>query len=120
MVETVYKPSRRRNGERVVSRIYRGKYRLDPRSEIKDVPLHTSEKQVAQQRLRKIVQDEQRERDGIVSPKQHREAAGKSLGQHVEAFIADRHTLAEMRKSRARVEEEAACSNRGMRMAHGR
>ena len=43
MIKEVYKPSRRKEGKRVVGRMYRGKYRLDPRDKIKDVALHTDD-----------------------------------------------------------------------------
>lgn len=49
MISNVYRPSRRKNGRRIVGRMYRGKYRLDPREKLKDVPLHTNDKQVAEQ-----------------------------------------------------------------------
>ena len=115
MIETIYKPSRQKNGGRVIGRMYRGKYRLDPNAVIKDVPLHTNDKQVAQQRLRKIVQDEQRELEGIVSPKRQREAAHRSLLEHLESFIADRHALGrdqkyvrELKKKLERLFQECA------------
>ena len=41
MIATVYKPGRRKNGQRIVGRMYRGRYRLDPRERVKDVSLHT-------------------------------------------------------------------------------
>jgi len=74
MFATVYRHSRVKDGRRVVARMYRGKYRLDPREKIKDVPLHTNDKQFAQQKLRKILEDEQNERAGFIRPKKQREA----------------------------------------------
>src|SRR5438128_727874 len=62
MIEEVYRPSRKKNGKRVVSRVYRGKFRIHPRDKIKYVALYSTDKQVAQQRLHQIVLDEQRER----------------------------------------------------------
>jgi integrase len=93
MIATVYKPSRRKNGKRIVGRMYRGKYRLDPRDKLKDVALHTNDKQIAEQRLRKIIQEEQRERDGIIAPKHQREAAQRCLAKHVEEYISDRRSV---------------------------
>ena len=69
MIATVYRPSRVKDGRRVVDRMYRGKYRLDPRDKMKDVPLHTNDKQVAQQNLRKILEEEQNEGAGFIRPK---------------------------------------------------
>jgi plasmid stabilization system protein ParE len=93
MISTVYKPSRRKDGERVVSRMYRGRYRLDPREKVTDVPLHTNDKQVAEQKLRKIVQEEQRERDGISPQREQRHAALGSLRVHITDYVADRRAV---------------------------
>src|ERR1043166_3820306 len=93
MIATVYKPTRVKNGRRVVARMYRGKYRLDPREKIKDVPLHTNDKQVAQQRLREILEEEQNERAGFIRPKREREAMGRPLLKHIETFIAERYKI---------------------------
>jgi integrase len=93
MIETVYKPKRRKNGKLIAGRMYRGRYRLDPRDKIRDVALRTTEKQVAEQKLRKIVQDEQREREGLIAPHYQREAATTALLIHIKNFIADRRSV---------------------------
>ena len=93
MIATVYKPSRLKNGRRVVARMYRGKYRLDPREKLKDVALHTNDKQVAEQKLRKILQEEQGGRDGILAPKVQRDAASAPALKHIKDYIADRRAV---------------------------
>lgn len=93
MIKEVYRPSRWKNGKRIVGRLYRGKYRFDPREQIKYVALHTDDKQVAEQRLSKIVREEQHEREGLIAPKHQREAAQRPLAEHVEEFIADRRAV---------------------------
>src|SRR5436190_23617165 len=93
MIATVYRPSRVKNGRRVIGRMYRGKYRLDPRERIKDVPLHTNDKQVAQQKLRKMLEEEQAERAGFIRPKKQREAKQRPLLENVETFIAEGYTI---------------------------
>jgi integrase len=93
MIASVYRPSRRKNGKRVIGRMYRGKYRLDPRDRLTDVALHTNDKQVAEQKLRKIVQAEQRERDGLLMPKQQRDAASAPLQTHINDYVADRRAV---------------------------
>ena len=93
MIATVYKPSRRKDGKRVVGRMYRGKYRLDPREKLKDIPLHTNDKRVAQEKLRRIMQEEQRERDGISTPKHQRDAASTALEIHIKEYVADRRAV---------------------------
>jgi integrase len=93
MIATVYKPTRLKNGRRVVARMYRAKYRLDPREKIKDVALHTNDKQVAEQKLRKVVKDAQREREGLIAPQYQRDAAATPLLTHIKNFIADRRAV---------------------------
>src|SRR6266480_4665448 len=93
MIATVYRPSRLKDGRRVVGRMYRGKYRLDPRERIKDVPLHTNDKQVAQQKLRKLLEEEQNERAGFIRPRKQREAVQRPLLAHIENFIAERYAI---------------------------
>jgi hypothetical protein len=93
MIAIVYRPSRVKNGRRVVGRTYRGKYRLDPRERIKDVPLHTNDKQVAQQKLRKILEEEQNERAGFIRPKNERETMRRPLLQHIETFVEERYKI---------------------------
>jgi integrase len=98
MIATVYRPSRVKDGRRVVGRMYRGKYRLDPRDKIKDVALHTNDKQVAQQNLRKILENEQNERAGFIRPKREREAMERPLLKHIETFIAERYAVGRDKK----------------------
>lgn len=93
MIANVYRPSRRKNGQRVVGRMYREKYRLDPRDGLTNVALHTNDKQVAEQKLRKIVHDAQREREGLLTPKQQRDAASASLQTHINDYVADRRAV---------------------------
>jgi integrase len=93
MIAIVYRPSRVKDGRRVIGRMYRAKYRLDPRDKIKDVPLHTNDKQVAQQKLRKVLEEEQDEQAGFIRPKKQREAVRRPLLEHVETFIAERYAI---------------------------
>jgi integrase len=93
MIETVYKPKRRKNGKLISGRMYRGRYRLDPRDKLRDVPLRTTDKQVAEQKLRKLVLEEQREREGLITPQYQREAGATPLLIHIKKFIADRRAV---------------------------
>jgi hypothetical protein len=49
MICTIFRPKRTKNGKAQVSRLYRGRYRLEGDAKINDIPLHTSDKRVAQQ-----------------------------------------------------------------------
>src|SRR5260370_22492619 len=93
MISQVYRPSRRKNGKRVVSRLYRGRYRLHPSDKIKEVALRTHDKQVARERLKQIIVEEQREHVGLIAQKQEREAAKRALTEHSADFIADRRSV---------------------------
>ena len=90
MIFNVFRPKRQRDGKAAISRMYRGRYRLDGETEITDVPLNTNDKQIARQRLEEIVREKQREHQGIIAPKHQRIAAQKPLAEHITDFIADR------------------------------
>ena len=91
MISTIFRPKRQRGGKSVSSRMYRGRYRLDGETQITDVPLHTNDKQVARQKLAEIIRERERERQGIIAPKQQRDAAQRPLKGHIADFIADRN-----------------------------
>jgi len=57
------------------------------------VPLQTPDKQVAEQRLRKIIIEKQRERDGLIAPRQQRETAQRPLLEHVKAYCESRRAV---------------------------
>ena len=62
---------------------YRGRFRLSPDGKFREVPLHTTDKQIARKKLLQIVQEEEDERAGFVRPKKQREAMeGFSIDQN--------------------------------------
>ncbi len=90
MIVTVFKPKRRKNGKLTSARMYRGRYRLSDDARLTDIPLRTSDKQVALQRLQKIVQEKQQERAGIIPSREQVETAQRPLIESIEAFIQTR------------------------------
>ena len=44
MICTIFRPKRTKNGKAHVSRLYRGRYRLDGEAKMHDIPLHTSDR----------------------------------------------------------------------------
>src|SRR5208283_2211460 len=58
-----------------------------------DVPLHTSDKRVAQQRLEQIVRDKQMEQAGMIAPEAVRNAAQSPLEGHLVQYVADLRAL---------------------------
>jgi len=93
MICTIFRPKRTKNGNAQVSRLYRGRYRLEGDSKLNDVPLHTSDKRVAQQRLEQIVRDKQMEQAGMIAPKAVRNAAQSPLEGHLAQYVADLRAL---------------------------
>ncbi len=89
MIACVYRPKRRVNGKRIISRLYSAKIRVDGERRILQVPLHVSDKQVAQEKLRQLVQEREKELHGLIPAKAMRDAAQASLAQHLKDFIAD-------------------------------
>jgi integrase len=89
MICTIFRPKRTKNGKAQVSRLYRGRYRLEGETKINDVPLHTSDKRVAQQRLEEIVKNRQLESAGMLPPEALRNAAQSPVEQHLTEYVAD-------------------------------
>ena len=61
MILTVFRPKRIKNGKARVARSYRGRYRLDEGDKLTDIPLRTTDKRVARERLERIVREKQLE-----------------------------------------------------------
>ena len=93
MTYYVFRTRRRRDGEVFIGRTFRGRYRLHPGDKVTEVALHTNDKQVARQRLEKIVKELQQEQVGIIAPKAQREAAQRPLSTHLTDFIRNREKL---------------------------
>lgn len=93
MIVTVFRPKRRKNGKLTSARMYRGRYRLSDDARLTDIPLRTSDKQVAVQRLQQIVQEKQQERAGIIPSRKQIETAMRPLVESVEDFIQTRVSI---------------------------
>lgn len=86
----VFKPKRSKKGRSKTARMYRGRFRLDGATKTTDIPLHTFDKQVALERLKKIAREKQQEAEGVIAPKNIREGAQKTISEHLADFTADR------------------------------
>ena len=93
MICMIFRPKGIRNGKAYVARLFRGRYRLDGDTKIHDVPLHTSDKIVAQQKLKEIVRNRQLEAAGIIAPEAQRQAAKSTFEQHLQDYVADLRAL---------------------------
>ena len=89
MICNVFKPKRRVEGKTLVSRLYRGRYRLDGEAKSKSVALHTTDKQIAKKRLHDIVVELQQEQAGMIAPKIQRQASQTSLDVHTRDFLLE-------------------------------
>jgi len=89
MTAYVFKPRRRKNGKSVESRLYSGRYRLPGQTKTTTVAFGVSDKQSAEAKLRNLIRDLEREAAGIIAPKRMRDAANKSLGDHLLDYVAD-------------------------------
>ncbi len=98
MIKNVFKPSRRKNGKRVRSRIYWGQYRLDPADKIKRVSLGTTDKRVAEKKLDDLVRQVQLEQEGLVQSPTRREAAQRPLAEQLDEFVRDLTTRGRARQ----------------------
>jgi integrase len=93
MICMIYRRKRVSDGKTETARLYRGRYRLEGEAKITEVPLHTSDKRVAQQRLEQIVRDKQMEQSGMIAPETVRNAAQSPLEGHLVQYVADLRAL---------------------------
>ena len=89
MIAYIYRPKRRHDGKRVISRLYSAKIRVNGERRISQVSLGVSDKQVAQEKLRQMVQEREKELHGLIPAKAMRDAAQESLTKHLKDFIGD-------------------------------
>ncbi len=89
----VFRPKRRVNGKVRVGRTYIGQFRLAGDLKPRRVPLGVSDKQVAKEKLSRIEREAEREREGLIPPKEHRDAAKQSVESHVEELAESRRGL---------------------------
>ena len=89
LIAYIYRPKRRHEGKRVISRLYSAKIRVDGERLISQVSLGVSDKQVAQEKLRQLVQEREKELHGLIPAKTMRDAAQESLTKHLRDFIGD-------------------------------
>ena len=85
MICNVFRP--KRGGK--TGRVYRGRFRLDVNEPIRSVSLHTTDKRVAEKRLRDLVTQLERERAGLAVPARLAAQASRPLVQYVTGLVAD-------------------------------
>jgi integrase len=75
------------------ARLYSGRYRLTEEGKITQVELGCTNRQVAEKKLREIVQEKEREAAGMLAPRIEREAAQKPLSEHLGEMIAEKSSV---------------------------
>lgn len=70
------------------ARTYEGRYRLGDDTRLTQVSLGCTNRQVAEKKLRELMDEKEREAAGLIAPKAEREAANKPLKIHLEDWIA--------------------------------
>jgi integrase len=89
MICNVFRPKRIINGRVHVGRLYRGRFKLNGEFRVTTVPLHTTDKQLANQKLLLVVRQREKELAGLTGHKPLREAAQSPLLAHLNDFLAD-------------------------------
>ena len=89
MICMIYRRKRTIDGKVEMARLYRGRYRLDGEVKITDVPLHTSDKRIAQQNLEKLVKQKQLEAAGMAPSAIQLAAQQTPLLHHLKDYLAD-------------------------------
>jgi integrase len=89
----VFRPKRRKAGKVVSSPFYSGRYRLAADVKATTVPLQTTDKQVAQEKLKRLVLELEQERQGMIAPRSLREGMQKPLVEQLEEYIAELRRL---------------------------
>lgn len=89
MICYVFRHKRKAGGRVEISRTYSGRYKLQGEAKTTTVPLHTTDKQRARQKLLEIVQEREKELAGVRGSRSWREAAQSPLLAHLTDFLAD-------------------------------
>jgi hypothetical protein len=74
-MSSVFRPKRRVNGKVRVARIYVGQFRLAGDVKATRVALGVIDKEVAKGKLRRIVREAEREREGLIPTKEQRDVS---------------------------------------------
>ena len=90
-MENVFQRKRTNAAGKVIkARYWTGRYKLAGDVQPREVALHCRDKQVAEQKLRQIVQQEERARAGLVLPVAQTKCLARPLGKLIDEFIANK------------------------------
>jgi integrase len=89
----VFKHKRRKDGKLISARFYSGRYRLEGDSRATTVALKTTDKQVAEAKLKRLVDELERERAGLLAPKAIREGLQKLFVELMAEYVAEKRRI---------------------------
>ena len=89
MICNVFRPKRKIAGRTKIGRLYRGRFKLDGEFKVTTIPLNTTDKQLATQKLLAVVRQREKELAGLSGRKPLRAAAQSPLLGHLNDFVDD-------------------------------
>ena len=93
MTEYVFKRKRTKGGKVAMDRVYSGRYKLAGDANYTTVNLGVTDKQVAQQKLRRIIQEAERDREGLGVSKAESDCLNAPLPDLLDAFVGELERL---------------------------
>ena len=93
MIAYIYRPKRQRNGKLVSSRVWRARLKLDGDVKARDISLGVSDRQVAEQKMRENIRDQERVSVGLMAPAAQRETFENPMAKLVDGYVADLKAL---------------------------
>ena len=93
MIAYIYRPKQQRNGKLVSSRIWRARLKLDGDVKARDISLGVSDRQVAEQKMRENIRDQERVSVGLMAPAAQRETFENPMAKLVDGYVADLKAL---------------------------
>jgi integrase len=93
MIAYIYRPKRQRNGKLISSRIWRARLKLNGDVKARDISLGVSDKQVAEQKLRDNIRDQERTAVGLLAPAAQRQTFENPMERLVDGYVADLKAL---------------------------
>jgi integrase len=93
MICFVFRPKRRVNGKVRVARMWSGKFQLPGDLKVTVVALGVTDKQVALEKLRRLVREREREREGLIQPKAERDVLKWPIQAAIHEYVESRRGL---------------------------
>src|SRR5271169_2723305 len=89
LVATVFRPKRGVRGKTRTGKFWHVRFRLPGEKNFKSFSLGVRDRQVAYRKLDEFVSEKEREITGVGTPAVEREAAKRSLTEHLQDFVRD-------------------------------